>query len=119
MFGKKKKKQAEEILKDKNKVDELLRKVMYKLGNLPVIGGVFSDIPILVDMVKDYVNGAYREVPVASIIMIIIALMYFISPVDIIPDVVPFLGKLDDAAIISLVLVALHNDIADYKNFKY
>lgn len=34
-----------------------------KLNNLPIIGKYFGNIPLLCDMVRDYINGSYREVP--------------------------------------------------------
>jgi uncharacterized membrane protein YkvA (DUF1232 family) len=37
----------------------------------------------------------------------VLALLYFISPVDAIPDVIPFTGYLDDAAVITSALAML------------
>jgi len=49
---------------------------------------------------------------------IIFALAYFISPVDLIPDVFPFVGYLDDVAIVMWVLHILHDEVVAYRKFK-
>ena len=48
----------------------------------------------------------------------VVALVYFLTPVDLIPDMVPMIGQLDDAAVILFAVKAAHNDIADYKKWK-
>lgn len=44
----------------------------------------------------------------------VLALLYFISPVDAIPDVVPVAGLMDDAAVISTALMILGGLIKPY-----
>lgn len=56
--------------------------------------------------------------PIGSIIAIISALTYFISPVDIIPDTVPGLGYMDDAAVIATCYALVHSDIAEYQKWR-
>ncbi len=45
------------------------------------------------------------------------ALAYVICPVDIIPDVIPVLGWLDDAFVLSMVMASLDAEIEDFKLF--
>ena len=49
---------------------------------------------------------------------IVVSLVYFLTPIDLIPDAVPGIGQLDDAAVILFAVKAAHNDIADYKKWK-
>lgn len=44
-------------------------------------------------------NGSYREVPWNIIATIGGTLLYMLSPIDLILDVIPFIGYLDDAAV--------------------
>ena len=90
----------------------------YKLNNLPIIGKYFGNVPLLCDMIGDYINRTYKEVPLATIITAIFAICYFVSPIDIIHDAIPLIGSLDDATIVGLVLEALSNDIQSYRIFK-
>lgn len=86
----------------------------YKLNNLPLIGKHFGNIPLLCNMIRDYMNGSYREIPLATILTALFAICYFVSPIDIIPDAIPLIGSLDDATIVGLVFEALNNDIRSY-----
>lgn len=109
---------AENILHDENKAEALVRKINKKLMNIPFVGDYFADVPTLCLMVIDYAKGNYKEVPFATMVGIVVALVYFLSPIDLIPDAIPGFGQLDDAAVILFAVNAAHNDIADYKEWK-
>ena len=52
--------------------------------------------------------------PTAEKVMLIGTIVYVISPIDLIPDVIPFLGQVDDLYLVSLVLLRLlHRTPAD------
>jgi uncharacterized membrane protein YkvA (DUF1232 family) len=102
-----KKREAEKLLKDEKKTNELLRKaqgLLSKIKKLPVIGGLVDDIITTIALIGDYVNGNYREIPGGIIVSALAAMIYFVSPIDLIPDVIPIVGFLDDAAVLMLAL---------------
>lgn len=113
-----KKAEAEELLHDEDKLLELIGKVIDKLNTIPIVGSVLGDIPLLCMVVADYVKGEYTEIPLASIIGIIAALIYFFSPADLIPDCIPVIGYADDAAVIGIALKAVDNDLQAYREWK-
>ena len=55
-------------------------------------------------LLRAYHRGQYRNVPPTALVSIIAALAYVANPFDLIPDVVPFLGFLDDAAVIAFAV---------------
>lgn len=112
------KNEAEEYLEDPEKTLEFLKKVLEKLDGIPVVGQVLGDIPLLCMLVKDYVTGEYKEIPLPSVVGILAALLYFFSPVDLIPDFIPVAGYLDDMAVISFAVAAVNNDLQEYRNWK-
>ncbi len=117
----KRKKEAEDILKDTKKTDKLIEKALKlcgKLSNIPYIGVFFEDVPVMCMMISDYVHGNYKEVPVATIITATAAIIYLVSPVDVIPDFIPIVGQIDDIVVIMIALRAMHNDIQDYRIWK-
>ena len=69
-------------------------------------------------LVYNYFTKNYTEVPIASIIAIISALTYFISPVDMIPDAVPGLGYVDDASVIAACIALVNSDLNEYKKWR-
>jgi uncharacterized membrane protein YkvA (DUF1232 family) len=78
----------------------------------------FEDIKLLFAVIKDYRTGAYMEIPWASITIIAGALIYVLSPFDLIPDFIPMMGLVDDAGIVVLCLKAVHSDLQKYKKWK-
>ena len=77
-----------------------------------------DDIGALVDMVKAYANGTYRELPVTTIAMTVLSLVYVFSPIDIIPDFIPVAGLVDDAGVIAACLAAVGVDIEKFKDWQ-
>jgi uncharacterized membrane protein YkvA (DUF1232 family) len=48
-------------------------------------------------------------------ITVIIALLYIISPIDLMPDAIPFLGMLDDVLVAGYALKQVADELARYK----
>src|SRR3982750_4247301 len=49
------------------------------------------------------------RVPTAEKALFVGAIVYFVSPIDFIPDIFPFIGQVDDIYVIALVLLRLVN----------
>ena len=115
-------KKAERILEDPEKTESLLGKaktLLEKIKGIPVIGALVDEIITMIELVRNYVNGRYRAVPLRVIISIVAAIIYIVSPVDLIPDCIPLLGFLDDAAIVSLILsIGVGAEINKYRKWK-
>ncbi len=121
------KKQAEEELKNeaKNVTEDDLRKVLEKQkeiedkfkGNGP-LGRFVADIKLLFAIIKDYINGEYREIPWWSIAAIVAALLYVFNPLDLIPDFIPVIGYIDDATVVAACLAMVETDLHKYKDWK-
>ena len=109
---------AEKVLHNMDKLDELIQKVQIlceKARNIIVIGEIIVHIPLLCRMVRDYINGSYTALPIKSVAMIVVGLIYFVNPCDIIADYIPMLGMLDDGFILGQILNALQSDIQHYE----
>lgn len=82
------------------------------------LGRFVNDVQLLVAIVQDYVRGDYREIPWLSVASIAFALLYVLNPLDLIPDVIPVVGQLDDAAVVGLCLVMVEQDLHNYRDWK-
>ena len=72
-----------------------------------------KDILALVNYMRDsYVSWHRKAIVVA-------ALIYFISPIDTIPDIAPLIGYLDDLGVITALLKFLGSELIPYYNPKY
>jgi uncharacterized membrane protein YkvA (DUF1232 family) len=63
-----------------------------------------EDGKLLVAIVKDYWAGAYRQVPYGVIASSVFTLLYVLNPFDLMPDVLPIIGQLDDVAVMGACL---------------
>lgn len=105
---------AERLLKDKDKFERFLQRLEKKLKVIPLAGDKLAGVPIMASLVRSYAKKEYVDMPIGSIIAIISALIYFVSPIDIIPDVIPGIGLLDDAAVILACWKLVETDIEEY-----
>lgn len=78
----------------------------------PIVS-ILGKVVILYRMLKDGTFKISSEVKM----MIIAALVYFISPVDLIPDFIPIIGYIDDATVLGLVIKFLSNDITRFEHY--
>ena len=64
--------------------------------------------------IKDICNGKYKASWFA-ITMVAVGLIYLLSPIDLIPDAIPFVGVIDDAFVLKLIYDAIKDEIANWK----
>ena len=114
----KNKNKAEEILKDPDKLNKLMKDATKKSNKGGPINEIAANLKLLMGLVSDYTNGKYRKIPYGSLIMIVVAIIYFVSPIDLIPDFIPVAGFVDDAAVLAFVIKQISSDLQDYKIWK-
>ena len=112
------KKAAEKLINDPDKMEIFLQRIEQKLDEIPVIGEQLSMLPVMISFVKSYVKNEYRETPVSTPISIVAALIYLISPKDLIKDSLPVIGLLDDIAVILLAWKYVIKDVEKYQAWR-
>lgn len=101
--------------------DEVIKKaeeIMSKFEEIPVLGKYLKHAPTMLGIVKDFFQGRYKDVPYASIVAIVAALIYLLSPIDLIPDAIPGVGYVDDAMVIGLCLNFVMGDLDKYRAWR-
>jgi len=110
---------ANEYLQDGVKANELLQKAIRKAEEKQITGSsVWQQLQLLIGLFRDYKSGAYREIPKRSITMVVMAILYFVAPIDAIIDVIPGAGFLDDATVVGLVIAQLKGDLSRYQTWR-
>lgn len=87
-------------------------------GNRNSLAAVWDDLTALFRIVKHWKSGNYREVPWNTVVLATGAIVYFLTPVDLVPDVIPILGLVDDVAVIRWVIGAIHSDLAKFRDWE-
>lgn len=82
------------------------------------LGDSFSDVQTMARLVAAWATGRYRTIPVRSIIALLGALIYFLVPLDAVPDFIVALGLLDDIAVIAKVVSLFRTDIQAFKRWE-
>jgi uncharacterized membrane protein YkvA (DUF1232 family) len=82
------------------------------------LGRFIEDGQLLIAIVKDYWSGTYRKVPYGVITSIVFTLIYVLNPFDLVPDMLPLVGQLDDVAIMGACLMFIEHDLQNYKEWK-
>ena len=62
-------------------------------------------------LLRAYAAGRYRAIPWSSLVSIVAAIVYFVMPLDAIPDFILSLGFIDDVALIGWVLSSVRRDL--------
>lgn len=99
------------------KLFELAKDVLGKLKTVGFKGNLAEfqqSVQLLIRMVKAYASGEYRGLPWKSLLSVVAVLVYFVSPIDLIPDFLPVIGITDDVALVVWLIKSLGDDISKF-----
>lgn len=104
--------QAERVITSDTLVSKLLDEVFLKVGELSEVFYKTQDsIIALARMVKAWLHGDYKNISTKSIIAVVAALLYFVNPLDLIPDFIPVIGQLDDLLILGYLIKMVNKEL--------
>ncbi len=108
-------KKASGVLKDKSRLKALLLNSTNKLKSIGLGKIKFEKLTervmIIIRLIRAYVKGEYRALPWKSILILVAALIYFVTPLDLIPDFIPVSGLIDDLTVVLWVFKTLEKEI--------
>ena len=111
-------KEAEEVVKNPSKVDEILIQLEEKLKGVPVIGSTLADLPLMIAMIKAWIKKDYTVVSPKVIACLVGAVIYLIKKKDIISDSIPIIGHADDLAVMGLALKLSHRELQEFAKWR-
>jgi uncharacterized membrane protein YkvA (DUF1232 family) len=109
---------AKKLLNNRDSTEIFLQHLEKKMKDIPLGGDKLANIPVMVSLIRSFVKKEYTDIPINSILAITGALIYFVSPVDLIPDWIPILGYSDDVLVINECLKWVESDVEKYVKWR-
>lgn len=108
---------GKDYLKDPQKVKALAEQAtsFMSKGKLKEVA---SNLGSLIDYVRDSASGKYQGYSIGNLTIAVAALIYVVSPIDFIPDLIPALGFVDDAMIVIWAVKRLYGELQAYRRWK-
>ena len=93
----------------------LLSQLAYKLKDANLKDVRFSSavekFNVLGRLTRAYATGRYRDIPWKNFLLIVAAILYFVSPIDLLPDMLPITGFTDDLGVLMWVYHTVNKEI--------
>src|SRR5690554_4219524 len=120
LFGKAKtvyQAQADKIASSRTKLARLLQKATEKLNRvseIPAVKESQAHLEIIFRMVKAHINHEYKGFSNRTMGLFALGLLYFILPVDFIPDFIPVIGYVDDLTVLMAIFKSINSDVEKF-----
>lgn len=107
---------AERLVRNPRELLILLTRAERRLDRVNVgrLTPIKKDVQTLLRLMRAYGEGRYREVSGKNLALAGLAIMYLVSPLDVMPDFLPG-GFFDDAAVIGFVVKRIRNELAAFE----
>lgn len=108
---------AETLLQNPGRVQKLLVSASRKQANA---GGdklreMRVQLTTAIALFNAWLVGDYRQVSNKTLVILLAALLYFVMPLDVVPDFLLGWGLIDDAAVLSYAFLQLRTEIAAFQ----
>jgi len=110
---------AKHTLDQKEKLKELLGKAKRKGEKKKrKLKAGWENFNLLIRLIKAWKKGEYKKVSKKTILYAVTAILYFVIPLDFIPDFIPISGFIDDISVISFVIKSIMDDLNQFKKWE-
>jgi uncharacterized membrane protein YkvA (DUF1232 family) len=89
-----------------------------KFKNAGPLRKFLEEFRLFVSLLGDWSRRRYPRAPFWTIAAIVVALLYVLNPLDLVPDFIPFVGYVDDATVFVACLAMVRKDVARYRKWQ-
>lgn len=113
---------AENYIKQPTRLKKLLLDAFNKAREKKEIGAiaheVWDTLQSLFRLIKLSVAGEYTGVPTTTVVAAVAVLIYFLSPIDLVPDFIPVIGLLDDMALVAWFSTSIKHELDKFHEWE-
>lgn len=80
--------------------------------------GVIDELATLTRLIRAWAQGEYREVGNGALVAVVAAVLYFVVPLDVIPDFLAGIGLVDDIAVVAWVLERVRAEVDAFRRWE-
>ena len=106
---------AEGYIRQPTRIKSLLTDAYKKASEKNEVGNLaheaWDTLQTMFRLIKASISGEYTGVPTSTVAAAVAVLIYFLSPIDLIPDFIPVLGLLDDVALVAWFSTTLKHEM--------
>jgi uncharacterized membrane protein YkvA (DUF1232 family) len=112
---------AERYLEHPSQVAKLLNDAFKKATAKKSLGALAAEawesFQVLFHMIRSAMNGEYKGIPNTVLVGGVAVIIYFLMPLDLIPDFIPVIGLLDDAALLAWFMASIRSELDRFKDW--
>lgn len=115
-------KTAEAYIQQPTRLKQLLTDAYQKASEKNEVGTLaheaWTTLQSLFRLVRASASGEYTGVPGTTIAAAVAVFIYFLSPIDLIPDFIPVLGLLDDVALVAWFSTTIKHELGRFAEWE-
>jgi uncharacterized membrane protein YkvA (DUF1232 family) len=113
---------AENYLRQPLRIKQLLSDAYQKASEKKELGHLaqeaWDSLQTLFRLVRAAASGEYHGVPTPTVLGAVAVLIYFLSPIDLVPDFIPVVGLLDDIALMAWFTSTLKGEMDKFEEWE-
>jgi uncharacterized membrane protein YkvA (DUF1232 family) len=107
---------AARVLQRRFRVALLVRNAYERmLSHSDVLSAVWTDLRTMLRLLVHWANRSYQRVSWTPLVLIVVALLYFVVPADAVPDALGALGFVDDVSVITMVVGRVRDELDRFR----
>ncbi len=112
--------QAQAYAHNEKKTSQLLAEVLTKAyKHRSKLQSIWADLMSICRMLKAWSKGEYRSIPWKTIVLSLATVIYFLNPLDMVPDFIPGVGYIDDAVVLGFVVNSIRKELERFLQWEH
>jgi uncharacterized membrane protein YkvA (DUF1232 family) len=79
---------------------------------------ILADLETIIRLLKSWLSGDYTEIPHKTIVIFIAAILYYLNPFDVVPDIIPAVGYVDDVSVVAWVIKSFKDEVNKFRDWE-